>query len=1098
MSRGVRRSYLAVIVVGVLLLAAVTVQAQWHYYYFKEPQPLMLDVARVAVFEGEGVAAVSVSKTLSKHGFAAADVRASAIPRMSFARTPVTARSDADVQALVKSIADAQDVEFVSPVFLDGRGEPVIITRYLHVGFQEHVKPQEAEAIIGEVKAGVIKERDWSRMKGVYRLECGSRSGFEVLELANRLAQRLEVRFAQPGVIISVRKEDTPNDPGFPNSWGLHNTGQTGGTEDMDMDGPEAWDITEGDPDIIVVVMDDGVQQDHPDINRRAGADFTGSGSGGDPVNVCDNHGTAVAGCASAIINNSLCTTGIAPGARVASAKWAISYVYCQGGPVHGDACETDANCHVCVEGPMAGSECIDDGDCPGGTCNKDGTCTMCGTALNADLNWLVNALNWAQTIGARVTNSSFSTGSPWPTLSAKYESTREAGLTHFAATGNGGGGTISYPASLDCVNAVSALTDDGEKWQWSQYGTGLAFSAPGVNIYTTDRTGSDGYLSGDCGFVGSGTSFASPFAAGVAALVLSLDPSLTPDDVEQVMQETCMDLPIANPNGYDTSYGWGFVNAYQAVLSVIGPVQHCELGELAAFDAASGDHFGNSVSISSGVSVVGARNAGGVGAAYVYRWEDTAWGDGVKLTAFDGAPDDLFGYSVSVSGDVIVIGARADDYSALTDAGSAYVYRWDGDSWDFEQKLTASEAATSDWFGASVAVSGDVIVVGAPYSDAAANNAGAAYIYRWDGGTWGDEVTLTSPGATLFDSFGASVAASGDVVLVGISGDDDEQANAGAAAVYRWNGDSWDSEQKLTALDAGVSDLFGFSVSVSGNYAAIGSPKDDDQGSNSGSAYVFEWNGATWNEQEKFTASYSGPDDDFGASVSIGDDCVVVGAAKDDVLDDDTGSVYVFGRRGSTWSKQTRLTLPDAGADDQFGVSVAVSDNFAVVGALARDPGGHSDAGSAYTYGVAGDCNENTIEDVCDILDGTCPDEDGDWIPDVCCTIGSAPAPETPVTAKNRYISFMPTNPGEITALRVTLTASALFPGDVGMQWWVDPHGPVSEAAASTGPAPAPTFMAAELQSTWNCMDWSTVGLLDVSGCEIVPSATYDVQAID
>ncbi|MGB2984477.1 MAG: hypothetical protein WBE26_01230, partial [Phycisphaerae bacterium] len=108
-------------------------------------------------------------------------------------------------------------------------------------------------------------------------------------------------------------------------------------------------------------------------------------------------------------------------------------------------------------------------------------------------------------------------------------------------------------------------------------------------------------------------------------------------------------------------------------------------------------------------------------------------------------------------------------------------------------------------------------------------------------------------------------------------------------------------------------------------------------------------------------------------------------------------------------------------------------------------------------------------------------------------------PLPEEPsVVPKNRYISFVPTNPGRETALRVTLTASTLFPGDVGMQWWVGPPGPVSEAAGSTGSTPPPTFMAAELQSTWHCMDWSTVGLLDVSGCEIHPGATYDVQVID
>ena len=140
--------------------------------------------------------------------------------------------------------------------------------------------------------------------------------------MANELATHPLVIFAEPNMVFTGIGGFIPNDPGFPNCWGIHNTGQFGGTPDMDMDGPEAWDLTTGDASTRVVVIDTGVQQDHPDIHQRSGADVTSDGPGdGGPVNDCDNHGTAVAGCVSAIINNDLGTVGIAPDCQSASVR---------------------------------------------------------------------------------------------------------------------------------------------------------------------------------------------------------------------------------------------------------------------------------------------------------------------------------------------------------------------------------------------------------------------------------------------------------------------------------------------------------------------------------------------------------------------------------------------------------------------------------------------------------------------------------------------------------------------------------------------------------------------------------------------------------
>src|SRR5262249_25449116 len=147
--------------------------------------------------------------------------------------------------------------------------------------------------------------------------------------------------------------------------------------------------------------------------------------------------------------------------------------------------------------------------------------------------------------------------------IAAEYLFTRETGMVHFAAAGNDATNSIAYPASLPRVNAVAALNEGGGPASFSNHGTGLAFSAPGQDIYTTDRTGAAGYTNSDYVYA-YGTSLASPYAAGVAALVLSVNPSLDPTNIEQIMQHSCVDL---GPPGYDTTYGWGLVNAYNAVM---------------------------------------------------------------------------------------------------------------------------------------------------------------------------------------------------------------------------------------------------------------------------------------------------------------------------------------------------------------------------------------------------------------------------------------------------------------------------------------------------------------------------------------------------
>ncbi|MSQ08671.1 MAG: hypothetical protein EXR44_05165, partial [Dehalococcoidia bacterium] len=208
-------------------------------------------------------------------------------------------------------------------------------------------------------------------------------------------------------------------------------------------------------------------------------------------------------------------------------------------------------------------------------------------------------------------------------------------------------------------------------------------------------------------------------------------------------------------------------------------------------------------------------------------------WTQQQKLTASDGAANDFFGYSVAVSGDTAVVGAWGDDSAK----GSAYVFTRSGSTWTQQQKLTASDGAAIDYFGYSVAVSGDTAVVGAYGDD---SYKGSAYVFTRSGSTWTQQQKLTASDGAANDYFGGSVAVSGDTAVVGAYGDDSEK---GSAYVFTRSGSTWTQQQKLTASDGAANDFFGWSVAVSGDTAVVGARSDD---SSKGSAYMFVMHTAT------------------------------------------------------------------------------------------------------------------------------------------------------------------------------------------------------------------------------------------------------------
>jgi hypothetical protein len=335
-------------------------------------------------------------------------------------------------------------------------------------------------------------------------------------------------------------------------------------------------------------------------------------------------------------------------------------------------------------------------------------------------------------------------------------------------------------------------------------------------------------------------------------------------------------------------------------------------------------------------------------------------------------------------------VGGDQEDNS-LAGAGAVYVFVRNGVNWSQQAYLKASNTGAGDGFGGSVALDGDTLVVGAPAEDSAAtgvdgaqaNNSatdsGAVYVFARSGAIWSQTAYLKASNTDAGDKFGTSVAVSGDTVVAGAPGEDsvgdpadNSSQDAGAAYAFVRNGSTWSQQAYVKAPDTSG---FGISAAISGDTLVAGCLSDALGGRSS--AYVFARGGGEWAEQAQLGASNGDLEDRFGWSVAVSGDTVLVGAPQEDSAAtgvdgnqgdnsaSDSGAAYVFARSGSTWPQRAYLKASNAAAGDRFGVSVALSRDAALVGALAesgRSSGVNGDgdnrgipvAGAAYQFIVA------------------------------------------------------------------------------------------------------------------------------------------------
>ena len=330
-----------------------------------------------------------------------------------------------------------------------------------------------------------------------------------------------------------------------------------------------------------------------------------------------------------------------------------------------------------------------------------------------------------------------------------------------------------------------------------------------------------------------------------------------------------------------------------------------------------------------------------------------TATTQQAKIVASDAQADDLFGNQVAIDGNTLVVAAYGEDTGGSF-AGAAYVFTRSGTSWSQQAKLVASDAQANDRFGTSVAIAGDTVAVGAYWEATGGSMAGAAYVFTRSGTSWSQQAKIQSSDVAADDMFGNSVAIEGDTLVVGASYEDTGGTNAGSTYVFTRSGTTWSQQAKIQSSDIQAYDQFGHSVAIASDTLVVAAYEEDTGGDRTGSAYVFTRSGTSWSQQAKIQSSDVQAYDFFGIDVGISGDTIIVGCANEDTGGSGAGSAYIFTRSGTSWSQQAKIQSSDVQAADSFGNSVGITGDTIIVAARYEDTGA-SNAGSVYVFTRSG-----------------------------------------------------------------------------------------------------------------------------------------------
>jgi len=488
-------------------------------------------------------------------------------------------------------------------------------------------------------------------------------------------------------------------------------------------------------------------------------------------------------------------------------------------------------------------------------------------------------------------------------------------------------------------------------------------YEAPSGQIFDSSGTYIDTLIIGDNCFATTLVDLISVSTTNVSETVCSIytAPSGALYDLSGIYMDT-----IINSNGCDS-----VISINLTILN--NDNKFIESKKLVASDRANNDQFGSSVSISENYAVVGSKS----NSVYIYHSNiSNDWLETQELVASGGGLNDKFGISVSNNDNYIVIGATYNETdisgnNPIYRAGSAYIFERDiNNNWIQVQKIVASDRANQDEFGGSVSIYGNYIVVGARGEDQDENglntmsNSGSAYIFEKNtNGIWVEVQKIVASDRASGKLFGVTLSNSGDYILVGTNG-------TGAYLFQRNIDGSWVEIQKFLASDGTSNDCFGCSVSISGEHALVGAPAEDEDENglntilNAGAVYIYEKNVVNnWTEVQKLIANDRHYLDNFGYSVAVNGNQIIVGSRNNDIDDlgndslSNAGAGYIFRQLSTgTWSQVQKIVASDRAIDDNFSYSCAICNNSIIVGSISEDEDENglntlNNSGSSYIF---------------------------------------------------------------------------------------------------------------------------------------------------
>ena len=424
-----------------------------------------------------------------------------------------------------------------------------------------------------------------------------------------------------------------------------------------------------------------------------------------------------------------------------------------------------------------------------------------------------------------------------------------------------------------------------------------------------------------------------------------------------------------AHPDGYANAEWWGIMrtidngenpdqmnprNIYKELqnLWTNNPIPP-EENKIVPVECEKSDNFGRSVAILGNYAVAGANgdddNGGNSGAVYMINFNGHEWVKNQKILPADGDINDYFGCSVAISGPFAILGSYGND-DIGSKSGAAYVYKLSNQGWKKYQKLIPDDGVSNDYFSYAVDIDEDYAIIGAYGDDDKGSMSGSAYIFKKKNDRWVQQQKIIDDRGERNDHFGYSVSISGNFAIVGAFRDDDKGDSSGSAIIYKQSNDTWIKHSRLVAKDGKSNDYFGHDVSIDGEYAAIGAYRNDDKGTNVGSVYVYKYNKGNWAYHSKIVPNDGSPNDYFGYSLDLNKKSLIIGSYGDDDKGASAGSAYLYELKSDKWEFKKKYVASDGKPYDYFGFDVSIGDIGIIVGAYGHDEQGGM-SGAVYIF---------------------------------------------------------------------------------------------------------------------------------------------------